>query len=287
MCIEARPAGLVGGSEEVTAARWWRTTPPRNRTRFASGDVVCGDAIQVLGALKDAVADIIFLDPPFNLGKRYARRGRSADSIPDRDYFRFMRQIIDRSVAVLRPGGALYLYHLPKWAVRFAGLLHEELMFRHWIAVSMKNGFARSDYLYPAHYALLYYTKGDPKAFHRPKVPPERCAHCTAYTKDYGGYKRFVENGINVGDIWDDFSPVRHREHKYRGPNELPLDLLRRVVRISGKRGGVFVDPFAGTGASIVAAVEGGMRFIAGERESEYCHVISKRLRLRGREVEK
>ncbi len=54
-------------------------------------------------------------------------------------------------------------------------LLEQHLDFRHWIAISMKNGFVRGDHLYPAHYALLYYTKGKPESFNRPKVPKPIC----------------------------------------------------------------------------------------------------------------
>ena len=41
--------------------------------------------------------------------------------------------------------------------------------------------------------------------------------------KDYGGYKDFVRNGINVSDIGDDFRPVPHARTKHRTANELPL----------------------------------------------------------------
>ena len=73
-----------------------------------------------------------------------------------------MKQVIDRSAEVLKDGGALYLYHIPKWAIRLAPFLEHALDFRHWIAISMKNGFVRGNHLYPAHYALLYYTGSSP-----------------------------------------------------------------------------------------------------------------------------
>src|SRR2546422_6918695 len=95
-------------------------------------------------------------------------------------------------------------------------LLQGELPFRHWIAISMKGGFARGQYLYPAHYALLYLTKGQPGRFHRPKIDPPHCKKCGALLKDYGGYKKFISNGINLSDIWDDVSPVRHNRYKHR-----------------------------------------------------------------------
>jgi len=142
----------------------------------------------------------------------------------------------------------------------------------------MKNGFVRGEHLYPAHYALLYYTKGKPGSFNRPKVPKPICARCKKELRDYGGYKEYVANGINLSDVWDDVSPVRHRKTKTRAANELPLVIPERVVTISGCRGGLVVDPFAGSGSTLVAALSAGMRFVAADCEEEYCALMSKRI---------
>ncbi len=107
---------------------------------------------------------------------------------------------------------------------------------------------------------------------------PPRCRHCTKYIKDYGGYEKFVRRGINLSDFWEDLSPVRHKKYKHRNCNELPLGIPRRVVQISGGRGKLIVDPFAGSGTSLVAAVERGMRFVACDTEPSFCKLIHQRL---------
>jgi len=228
--------------------------------------------------MRTETADIVFLDPPFNLGKPYGRRAARADRLAQDEYFAYMTQVLSQATRVLKHGGALYLYHIPRWAIRFASTLAPQLSLRHWIAISMKNGFPRRNYLYPAHYCLLYFTKGEPKIFSRPKIAPSRCRHCRAYVKDYGGYERFVRNGINLSDIWDDISPVRHSKYKHRKSNELPILVLRRVVSISGKRGGLLVDPFAGAGTSLVAAQESKMRYVGGDSVPGYCRLMIRRL---------
>src|SRR5579864_6975486 len=124
-----------------------------------SGYVSNCDALLFLGSLRDGVADVVFLDPPFNLGKDYGRHAHLETANPDA-YDIYMRSVLRESVPVLRAGGALFLSHLPTWAIRFAPYLSDRLEFRHWIAIAMKNGFARGDRLYPAHYALLYFTRG-------------------------------------------------------------------------------------------------------------------------------
>lgn len=207
--------------------QWWKTGVPATMYhQHTRGDVVCSDALDFLGSLRERSADLVFLDPPFNLGKRYGANHRNGDRLPSDAYCRYIEQVLLRSCDVLKDGGALYLYHIPRYAMLFGSHLQDHLDFRHWIAISMKNGFVRGERLYPAHYALLYFTKGDPSVFSRPKLAPPCCRNCGKVLKDYGGYKRFVIDGVNLSDYWDDISPVRHRKYKNRGANELPPAIL-------------------------------------------------------------
>ena len=245
----------------------------------ASGTLYSGDALEFLKSLSPESADLIFLDPPFNLGKNYSSEQPKLDSRPPQEYSKWLSAIAAAAVRVLARGGALFLYHLPKWALRIGAELEAELVLRHWIAIAMKNGFARGERLYPAHYALLYFTKGLPAHFERPRLRPRRCRHCDELVKDYGGYTNIIEQkGVNLSDVWDDLSPIRHPANKYRDANELPSGITDRVVQISGHRGGMFVDPFAGAGAALVSAVRREMRFRACDLLPENCQVVVDRI---------
>lgn len=268
--------------ETFTRRRWWRAgTGGPLYYQHPQGDIVCTDALEFLHQLRPRCADVVFLDPPFNLGKEYARDSKHSDSMREDDYLHYMQQVILRCCDLLADGGALYLYHIPRLALALSPSLSNRLNFRHWIAIAMKNGFVHGKALYPAHYALLYFTKGKPRHFHRPKLRPPECRRCHRPIKDYGGYKRFVIDGVNLSDYWDDISPVRHRKYKYRRANELPQTIVERVVAISGARNALLIDPFAGTGACVGAAVAHGMRFAACDREIEACRIMKERLRPR------
>ena len=140
--------------------RWWTCSYKGDIYQHKGGEIVCGDALTFLHSLREECADIVFLDPPFNLGKKYGRDACLTDRKTESEYLEYMTHIITRSAEILLPGGALYFYHMPKWAVRLASVAEKYLQFRHWIAISIKCGFVRGKHLYPAHYALLYYTKG-------------------------------------------------------------------------------------------------------------------------------
>jgi site-specific DNA-methyltransferase (adenine-specific) len=242
------------------------------------GEIFLSEAGALLRSLPDSSADVVFLDPPFNLGKSYAEN-RELDRRPTDEYFAWMKTILVEAIRVLKEGGALYVYHLPSWAIRFSAYLESLLNFRHWIAISMKNGFARGDRLYPAHYALLYFTKGTPAVFQRPRLSPEICRHCEGYVRDYGGYLSIIqENGVNLSDVWTDLSPVRHKSTKTRVANELPLKMTDRIVEISCRPGMTLVDPFAGSGSTLVSALSAHVNFIAGDIVSANCDLMSQRV---------
>jgi site-specific DNA-methyltransferase (adenine-specific) len=248
--------------------------------RVAKGRIRHEDALDFLHSLRPECADLIFLDPPFNLGKVYGSNQRQSDLRPPGDYQTWMFKVLALAARALAPGGTLYLYHVPQWALRVGAYLDTQLTFQHWIAISMKNGFARGNRLYPAHYALLMFSKGQPTVLRRPKVAARRCASCGDFFRSYGGYRSIIEKqgGVNLSDFWDDLSPVRHASRKHRSSNELPAELLRRVLLISGVPGGVYVDPFAGAGAGVIAAAQIGMQFYCCDNQAENCAVIARRL---------
>jgi site-specific DNA-methyltransferase (adenine-specific) len=120
----------------------------------------------------------------------------------------------------------------------------------------MKGTYIRGMKLYPAHYALLYYTRGKPKTFNRIRTPIPTCRHCGRELKDYGGHRNKLNPlGLNLTDFWDDTSPNRHQKFKIRpGVNELKLMIPERAILISTQEGDIVFDPFGGGGSTFQAA---------------------------------
>jgi len=216
------------------------------------------DCMQLFSAINDNSLHCIFADPPFNLGKVYGK-GEVNDTLTQEDYLKWSFSWIDESVHKLVDGGAMFIYILPHWGYHFAKHLEEQGMtFRHWIAVSMKGTFPRGRRLYPAHYGLLYFTKGEPRTFNKVRVPIPLCRHCGKEIRDYGGHRdKLNPKGLSLTDIWDDTSPARHKKFKARPHvNELKPLIPERCIAMSTSRNNIILDPFGGGGSTYIAAQE-------------------------------
>jgi len=231
---------------------------PDPRMTTTHGALFNVDCMDLLPLIRDESVQTVFADPPFNLGKEY-NNGFTAhdDTKRDREYINWCRRWIDGCIRVLSPGGAFFIYNLPRWNYRLATYLEESgLDFRHWIALTMKGTYPRGRRLYPAHYSLLYFTKGDPRRFNHVRTPIEICRHCGGELRDYGGHRNKMNPlGVNLSDFWKDTSPNRHHGRKVRkGVNELKPMIPSRAIEISTEPGDLVLDPFGGGGSTFQEA---------------------------------
>ncbi len=211
--------------------------------------------------------DTVFADPPFNLGKEY---GKNCNDLRTHgDYLQWCKAWVSECVRVLKPGGAFFLYNLPKWNILLGAHLADLGMeFRHWIAIEISASLPIPGRLHPSHYSLLYYTKGKPKTFRRIRTPIQTCRHCGREVKDYGGHRDAMNpKGVTLKDVWTDVPPVRHWKFKSkeRRANALSTKILDRVVEMSTLPGDVVLDPFGGSGTTFAVCEKKGRGWIGME----------------------
>ncbi len=240
-----------------------------------------GDCLKLLSALPNESVDLVFADPPFNLGKQYGEG--VSDRLETSEYLNWSQQWLRESIRILKPGGSLFVFNLPKWCMEYGAYLNQQgMLFRHWIACRMPKAFPRGKKMSPAHYGLIYYTKGEPAVFNKVYTPIQVCRHCKGEIRDYGGHRKSLnEKGINLMDVWDmpedvwenvtetnstevlwtlaeemwsDIPPVRHRQHKKRVANELAPIMLERIIAMASNPEQIVVDPFGGSGTTFYAA---------------------------------
>lgn len=233
------------------------------------GALFQGDALELLTCVRENSIDTIFADPPFNLSKTYGEKVN--DSRAEDEYMHWCITWLTECERILKPGGALFVYNLPKWNMRIGSELNKlGLDFRHWIAVNIKFGFPIAGRLYPSHYSLLYYTKGKPRVFNKVRTPVEVCRHCKGEIKDYGGHRDKINSrGINLTDVWTDIPPVRHKKFKSSGrsANQLSTKILDRVIALTTEPGDLVLDPFGGSGTTYSVCEKTARRWLGMEIE--------------------
>ena len=218
------------------------------------GSVYEADCLALMQEIESESVDLIFADPPFNLGKIY--ESGINDQLSEEAYLEWTEKWLHECVRILAPGGALFVYNLPYWQTYTANILNRYLNFRHWVAIYMRGLMPVAGRMHPSHYALLYYVKGDrPRVFNQQRIPMSTCRHCGGEVHDYGGKKKTLNpKGLSIADVWTDIHPVRHKKFKNRDSNELPVKLLHRIISLATNEGDFVFDPFGGSGTTYAVA---------------------------------
>lgn len=238
--------------------------------------VVQGDCLEVLRAIPTDAVDLAFADPPYNLEKPYAS---SHDRRRKDEYLGWCHAWLTQYARVVKPGGTLAVLTLPRWATAHARFLlrHRALRFRRWIvwdALAEPKGRG----LLPAHYALLVFTKGFPRAagatpIQSPESASDLCRRpgCIA--------ARPATLATPYGDVWSDIPRVRHARHRDPHPCQLPRKLVERIITLSAPPGGIVLDAFCGTGTSGVAALSLARFPALSDISSEYVELAAGKMR--------
>lgn len=267
-------------SEKLDVSPYLKTPRPAVSPFYSTdlGAVFAGDCLDILPMIRDEVVDTVFADPPFNIGKEYG--ANTNDRRADEEYVSWCRRWLAECVRVVRPGGAIFVYNLPRWNVLLGAYLTElGLQFRHWIAIEISACLPITGRLHPSHYSLLYYTKGKPKTFRKIRTPIQTCRHCGGEVKDYGGHRDAMNpKGVNLKDVWSDVPPVRHWKFKSkaRKANALSTKILDRVIEMSTVPGEMVLDPFGGSGTTFMVAQQKKRRWLG--IEIDYSQEIADRL---------
>lgn len=238
--------------------------------------IINGDCLEVLPQIEDESVDLVFADPPFNVGKPY--------DDDRRHYEQWCDDWISECFRVLKPKGSFYLMTLPRYLDWQMPIMSREGHFIDliiWKTTSLRSAKAR---YVRQHQPIMLYGKTDSHIFNKEAQTVLRHNVIVGKPKLVKGYQG------RIGNIWDDIKFVYagafiHPEailepgtKRKAHPCQMPLGLATRAILHSTNEGDIVLAPFCGSGTTAVACVRTGRRYIAIDTDSGYCEMARRRL---------
>ena len=236
--------------------------------------IVHGDCAKSLANLIPGSVQLVFADPPYNIGVDYGN-GHKADQLTEQQFVDWAASWIEPAVAALADDGSIWVMINDEYAAEFCLILKRcGLHMRNWIkwyetfGVNCASKFNRSS----RH--ILYFTKS-PKKFVFNADAVSRPSDRQVIYKD--------RRADHHGKLWDDVWWIPRltgtsAERLPDFPTQLPLELVRAVVQCASDPGDLVVDPFCGSGTTGVACIESGRQFVGIEKEAQWTALALKRL---------
>lgn len=225
---------------------------------------------------------LTFLDPPFNQRKEY---DYFDDSLPEHEYWLMMQTVCTRVRELTLEGGAIYFMQREKNTEAVLRCLRETgWTLQNLIVWTKRTSAVPNTMRFGKQYQVIAFaTKGKrPRVFNRLRIDlplrPE--------------YRYGREDGVFVTDVWDDIRELTsgyfagdealrdangERIHKQQSP----VALLLRIILSSTMPGDLVLDPFAGTGTTLVVAEQIGRPSVGIEIDPKNVELIQKRLKIR------
>ncbi|EGD8369421.1 adenine-specific DNA-methyltransferase [Shigella flexneri] len=217
-------------------------------TRFGNEakTIIHGDAFAELKKLPTESVDLLFADPPYNIGKNF---DGLIEAWKEDLFIDWLFEVIAECHRVLKKQGSMYIMN----STENMPFIDEPILMMvkdaknytfngDAILVEAKTGSQR---------ALIDYRKNPPQPYNHQKVP---------------------------GNVWD-FPRVRYLMDEYENhPTQKPKALLKRIILASSNPGDIVLDPFAGSFTTGAVAIASGRKFIGIEINSEYIKMGLRRL---------
>lgn len=251
--------------------------------------VIHGDCLEIMSQLTHNQFNLVYMDPPFFTQRKHSSvtRNRSSqytfdDSWESLDsYLEFMRARIGAARDLLRSDGSIFLHCDSSANHHLRGLLDQVFgagNFRSeviWFYKRWSNSAAR---LTPSHQTLFFYSKTQDTKFFRLLSgysettnieqivqARQRDSHgVSVYARSDSGELKYSGDkmGVPLGDVWE--MPYLNPKAKERVgyPTQKPIHLLERVLSLTTEEGDFVLDPFCGSGTTLVAAHMNNRRFL-------------------------
>jgi len=238
---------------------------------------------EILDFLPSQFVDLLFLDPPYNLNKRFNGNGFKEQSTTE--YAEWLDSWLSKLVRTLKPTASIYI--CGDWRSSTAIHLVAEKYFkvRNRITWEREKGRGAKTNWKNNTEDIWFCTMGNEYTFNVDAVKLKR--KVIAPYKENGKPKDWEEtsNGnfriTHPSNIWNDISiPFWSMPENTEHPTQKPEKLLAKIILASSNENDVVFDPFLGSGTTSVVAKKLGRKYVGVESDTMYCCLTEKRLQL-------
>lgn len=251
--------------------------------------VLNGDCLEKLGTIPDNSIDFAFVDPPYNLKKKYS--GYS-DDLDIQDYFKWCDKWIFELYRVLKPGRTLALLNIPIRSIRHFLYMQTIMNYQNWLVWDALGFPVR--FIMPAHYTIICFTKGEsrelpcftgesahirlssaPKTFNA--FEPLADGYCLRENCVDTRIAAKINDKTKLTDVWGDIHRLKHNSRRVDHPTQLPPHLMYRIISIFTKPNEVVLDCFNGSGTTTLTAHQLRRKYLGIEVSEKYWNLSNER----------
>ncbi len=254
--------------------------------RFTKGDhsIFHGDIVEVLKSshIKNGTVDLIFADPPYNIGKNF--NGRKDRWSSRAVYMKWCKEWLELAIAKLKPTGSMYVMAATQFFPDFDLLLRSRIEILSRIVWAYDSSGVQAKNNYGSLYEPILYCVKDKYnyVFNSQDILITTKTGAERRLIDYRSNPPKPYNNTKVpGNVWH-FSRVRYRMEEYEvHPTQKPKVLLERIIKASSRKKSLVLDLFAGTFTTSTVAKEQNRKSIAIEIDEDFVKIGLRRLEIR------
>lgn len=236
--------------------------------------VVCGDFFAAVRAVADESVDLCIADPPYNLRKDFG--GEIFSKRSSEEYAGFTRDWLKELKRILKPSASVYVCCDWETSIVLGAVLGEFFTVRSRITWQREKGRGAAKNWKNSMEDIWFCTVSDDYTFNLDAVKQRR--KVKAPYRENGVPKDWdeTENGnfrfTCPSNFWDDITvPFWSMAENTAHPTQKPEKLIAKLILASSNENDLVFDPFAGSGTTAVTAKKLGRRYIAVEKNEQYC----------------
>jgi adenine-specific DNA-methyltransferase len=241
-----------------------------------------GDCLEMLRAIPAESMQLIVTSPPYNIGKEYEKR------LHLDVYLRQQAQVITECIRTLAPTGSI-CWQVGNYVDRgaiipldtvlypiFSGL---GLRMRNRIIWHFEHGLHCSRRFSGRYETIIWFTKSDEYVFNLDAVRvPQKYPGKKYFKGPKAGQYSCNPLGKNPGDLWVIPNVKSNHVEKTEHPCQFPVELIERLVLSLTNEEDWVLDPFLGTGTTVIAAIRHGRRGVGAETVPKYVQLARQRI---------